>query len=114
MFFFSLPGHNFGLEHDTEKCKCKDEKCIMAPSSSSMSPKHWSSCSLEYFEDAWKHGMDYCLHNRPKVLIGPVCGNGFVETGEECDCGLKEFCDNRCCNATSCKLMPGAQCADGA
>ncbi|GFS75257.1 disintegrin and metalloproteinase domain-containing protein 12 [Nephila pilipes] len=106
-------GHNFGMEHDTDECQCPDEKCIMAPSSSSTSPRHWSSCSLEYLELAYSQGMDYCLKNRPTAVIGPVCGNGFLEEGEECDCGLKEFCDNKCCNATSCQLYGNATCAMG-
>lgn len=49
------------MEHDTEKCKCPDERCIMSPSSNSLSPTHWSSCSLEYLALAFEHGMDYCL-----------------------------------------------------
>lgn len=107
-------GHNFGMEHDTDACQCPDDKCIMAPSSSSTTPYHWSSCSLEYIELAYAQGMDYCLKNPPVDIIGPVCGNGFLEKGEECDCGLKDFCDNRCCNATSCQLYPNATCATGA
>ncbi|CAL1269797.1 unnamed protein product [Larinioides sclopetarius] len=107
-------GHNFGMEHDTDECQCPDDKCIMAPSSSSTSPRHWSSCSLEYLDLAYSQGMDYCLKNRPTAIIGPVCGNGFLEEGEECDCGLKEFCENKCCNATSCQLYENATCATGA
>ena len=106
-------GHNFGMEHDSDKCKCPDDKCIMAPSSSSVSPKHWSSCSVEYLQHSIKQGMDHCLHNRPNKLVGPVCGNGFVEEGEQCDCGLKVTCDNKCCNATTCQLVAGAECAVG-
>jgi hypothetical protein len=106
-------GHNFGMEHDSDQCKCPDDKCIMAPSSSAISPKHWSSCSLEYLEHSFKQGMDHCLRNKPEKLFGPICGNGFVEEGEECDCGLKSSCDNKCCNATTCQLVDGAQCAIG-
>jgi hypothetical protein len=92
-------GHNFGMEHDTENCKCPEERCLMAPASSTMKPSFWSSCSLEYLALAFEHGMDYCLRNRPRALFdGPVCGNGFVEAGEECDCGLAEHCDNPCCD----------------
>lgn len=41
------------------------------------------------------------------------CGNGFVELGEECDCGPKQFCKNPCCDASTCLLRPNASCATG-
>nr|CAI5835361.1 unnamed protein product [Callosobruchus analis] len=107
-------GHNFGMEHDTNECKCPEDRCIMAPSSSTIAPVHWSSCSLNYLLLAFTHGMDYCLKNKPTSLFdGPVCGNGFVEPGEDCDCGLPESCQNTCCNATSCRLHDNATCATG-
>ena len=107
-------GHNFGMEHDTEGCECPDDKCIMAPASSTMKPSFWSSCSLEYLALAFEHGMDYCLRNKPVALFdGPVCGNGFVEPGEACDCGLEDHCDNPCCDPNTCKLYANATCATG-
>lgn len=36
-----------------------------------------------------------------------------MEDGEECDCGLKDMCDNPCCNADTCMLYPNATCATG-
>lgn len=114
--FFSKTNFTFvGMEHDNSDCICPDDRCIMAPSSSSVAPAHWSSCSLEYLALAFEHGMDYCLRNKPEALFdSPVCGNGFVEEGEQCDCGLPEHCDNTCCNATTCTLYANASCATGA
>ena len=86
----------------------------MAPSSGAAGPVHWSSCSLEYLALAFEHGMDYCLRNKPQKLFdSPICGNSFVEPGEQCDCGLKENCDNPCCNASTCMLHANASCATG-
>lgn len=107
-------GHNFGMEHDSADCECPEEKCIMASSSGSSGPTHWSTCSLEHLAFAFEHGMDYCLRNKPQKLFdSPICGNGFVEPGEQCDCGLKENCDNPCCNVTTCMLHGNASCATG-
>ncbi|XP_038106016.1 uncharacterized protein LOC6045606 [Culex quinquefasciatus] len=107
-------GHNFGMEHDTPDCKCKEDRCIMSASSSSIAPRHWSSCSIDQLNLAFHHGMNYCLKNKPTQLFdSPVCGNGFVEPGEQCDCGLPEFCDNSCCNPRTCMLHSNASCATG-
>ncbi|KAG5872681.1 hypothetical protein JTB14_030052 [Gonioctena quinquepunctata] len=107
-------GHNFGMEHDDSSCKCPEDYCIMAPSIFSIAPSQWSSCSKEYLELAFSRGMDLCLRNKPSWLFdGPVCGNGFVEPGEQCDCGLQEQCDNLCCNPATCMLRSNASCATG-
>ncbi|XP_058837035.1 uncharacterized protein LOC131693324 [Topomyia yanbarensis] len=107
-------GHNFGMEHDTPDCKCPEERCIMSASSSSVAPRHWSSCSIDQLNLAFHHGMNYCLKNKPTMLFdSPVCGNGFVEPGEQCDCGLPDFCDNSCCNPRTCMLHSNASCATG-
>ncbi|KAL0811467.1 hypothetical protein ABMA28_009867 [Loxostege sticticalis] len=109
-------GHNFGMEHDTEQdCECPDEKCIMSPSSTSVMPIHWSSCSLKSLALAFERGMDYCLRNKPKRLFdSPTCGNGFVEPGEQCDCGLGEHnAACRACCTAACMLRGNATCAEG-
>uniref|UniRef100_A0A1B0D4P2 Peptidase M12B domain-containing protein n=1 Tax=Phlebotomus papatasi TaxID=29031 RepID=A0A1B0D4P2_PHLPP len=107
-------GHNFGMEHDSADCKCEDERCIMSASSSSVAPKHWSSCSIDQLNLAFHHGMNHCLKNRPTRLFdSPQCGNGFVEKGEQCDCGLPEYCENSCCDPFTCMLHANASCATG-
>ncbi|KMZ03562.1 uncharacterized protein Dsimw501_GD20406 [Drosophila simulans] len=108
-------GHNFGMEHDTSDCHCRDEKCVMAASSTSFIPVNWSSCSIDQLTIAFSRGMNYCLRNKPERLFeSPTCGNGFVEPGEQCDCGLPEHCENACCNAHTCMLhSKNATCATG-
>ncbi|XP_041985575.1 disintegrin and metalloproteinase domain-containing protein 19 [Aricia agestis] len=109
-------GHNFGMEHDTEAdCTCPDDKCIMSPSSTSVVPTHWSSCSLSSLALAFEKGMDYCLRNKPKRLFeSPTCGNGFVEAGEQCDCGLRPSpACAACCDPAACLLRRNATCAVG-
>ncbi|XP_032309037.1 disintegrin and metalloproteinase domain-containing protein 12 isoform X2 [Drosophila ananassae] len=107
-------GHNFGMEHDSPDCHCPDEKCVMAASSTSVVPVSWSSCSIDQLTIAFSRGMNYCLRNKPERLFeSPTCGNGFVEPGEQCDCGLPEHCQNSCCNAHTCMLHSNASCATG-
>ncbi|XP_035701915.1 disintegrin and metalloproteinase domain-containing protein 12 isoform X2 [Folsomia candida] len=109
-------GHNFGLSHDQKDCDCpaEDEKCIMDPSASPISTSHWSSCSIMEMANAFEHGIDHCLRNKPTSLYnGPTCGNGVTEPGEECDCGLPEYCDNPCCEASTCLFAENATCASG-
>ncbi|XP_025774058.1 disintegrin and metalloproteinase domain-containing protein 8 [Puma concolor] len=80
-------------------------------------PRMFSQCSradLELFVEKPRTG---CLDNAPDPgrLVGdPVCGNWFVERGEQCDCGPPQDCRNPCCNATTCRLAHGAECAQGA
>ncbi|XP_060645498.1 disintegrin and metalloproteinase domain-containing protein 12 [Drosophila nasuta] len=107
-------GHNFGMEHDSSDCHCPDEKCVMAASSTAVVPVHWSSCSIDQLTIAFSRGMNYCLRNKPTRLFdSPQCGNGFVEPGEQCDCGLPTHCENSCCNAHTCMLHSNASCATG-
>lgn len=42
-----------------------------------------------------------------------MCGNGFLEPGEECDCGLVSDCTTPCCDPETCRLTPGSTCGSG-
>lgn len=110
-------GHNLGMNHDTSSCVCADSTCIMAAALSYNIPKQFSSCSVSNLEQYLNSRNPECLLNKPllrDLVQPPVCGNGFLENGEECDCGSVAECSNPCCNATTCRLTAGSQCADGA
>ncbi|XP_001233496.1 disintegrin and metalloproteinase domain-containing protein 28 isoform X1 [Gallus gallus] len=109
-------GHNLGMSHDTKDCMCHSRVCIMTDTVSSIIPKKFSSCSLQDFEKYMLNDMPKCLTNIPDInaIIAPSsCGNGFVEKGEECDCGTSEECTNACCDPETCKLTAGSMCAQG-
>lgn len=66
---------------------------LLLSQNSSIIPKKFSSCSLQDFEKYMLNDMPKCLTNIPDInaIIAPSsCGNGFVEKGEECDCGTSE------------------------
>ncbi|XP_055587569.1 zinc metalloproteinase-disintegrin-like EoMP06 [Uranotaenia lowii] len=107
-------GHSFNMEHDEDGvCSCPDGKCIMTAMATGMSLKHWSSCSTEQLSLAFNRGLSHCLKDRPLNVYSSSCGNGFVEEGEDCDCGLDDVCDNICCDPKICRFKEGAICATG-
>uniref|UniRef100_A0A672FQW0 ADAM metallopeptidase domain 12 n=1 Tax=Salarias fasciatus TaxID=181472 RepID=A0A672FQW0_SALFA len=115
-------GHNFGMNHDTPErgCGCRVTVdrggCIMTPSTGYPFPTVFSSCSKKDLAASFEKGVGMCLFNMPEVKVlygGQKCGNGYVEEGEECDCGELEECMNPCCNATTCTLKGDAVCAHG-
>lgn len=81
-------------------------------------PKQFSSCSKDNLQKFLSGAIFQanCLTNFPdleQIEGGPVCGNKFVERGEECDCGPPEECVNQCCNPVNCRRAPGADCVEG-
>uniref|UniRef100_A0AAY5JYT8 ADAM metallopeptidase domain 12 n=1 Tax=Esox lucius TaxID=8010 RepID=A0AAY5JYT8_ESOLU len=115
-------GHNFGMNHDTPErgCGCRMALdrggCIMTPSTGYPFPTMFSTCSKKDLAASLEKGVGMCLYNMPEVKVlygGQKCGNGYVEEGEECDCGEQEECMNPCCNATTCTLKGDAVCAHG-
>uniref|UniRef100_A0A3Q2CVP5 ADAM metallopeptidase domain 19b n=1 Tax=Cyprinodon variegatus TaxID=28743 RepID=A0A3Q2CVP5_CYPVA len=90
-------GHNFGMNHDRESC-CK------------------AKAEDEELNSYLNSGGGKCLFNLPHVdslYGGQRCGNGYLEKGEECDCGEEKECTSPCCNANNCTLKAGAECAHG-
>ncbi|XP_062858756.1 zinc metalloproteinase-disintegrin-like batroxstatin-1 [Trichomycterus rosablanca] len=112
-------GHNMGMSHDEPGCTCGQSDCIMTESlkdKSSVFPELFSDCSLDQLTTYLENADSSCLLDPPKsdrLYGGPVCGNAVLDLGEDCDCGTVEECDDPCCNAATCKLTPGSQCAEG-
>ncbi|XP_015213426.2 disintegrin and metalloproteinase domain-containing protein 22 isoform X1 [Lepisosteus oculatus] len=114
-------GQNIGIFSDKKKmingeCKCDDKwyGCVMEDAGYYL-PKRFSQCNIEEYHNFLNNGGGACLFNKPtKLLDPPECGNGFVEPGEECDCGTPAECKKEgenCCK--KCTLTQGSNCSDG-
>ncbi|KAH6618471.1 ADAM 8 precursor [Boeremia exigua] len=129
-------GHTYGAVHDCTSQSCADSNTVNSqqccPLSSSqcnagaqfiMNPStaqgitRFSPCSIGNICSALQRNSveSSCLtNNRGITTIGePVCGNGIVEEGEDCDCGGTSQCgDNSCCNPNTCRFINNAVCDD--
>ncbi|XP_057687379.1 disintegrin and metalloproteinase domain-containing protein 10 [Corythoichthys intestinalis] len=119
-------GHSFGSNHDTGiKCtpgesSIQAEKELgnyimyaRATSGDKLNNNKFSSCSIDSISAILTIKKDRCF-----VVSGqPICGNGLVEEGEECDCGYRDQCTDTCCydaneeESKRCKLQPGKSCS---
>ena len=48
----------------------------------------WSQCSKTQLKNFLSQGVGICLDNVPDTYMSAKCGNGIIDNGEECDCGL--------------------------
>uniref|UniRef100_A0A8C6LL07 ADAM metallopeptidase domain 22 n=1 Tax=Nothobranchius furzeri TaxID=105023 RepID=A0A8C6LL07_NOTFU len=111
---------NIGIFSDKKRilseCTCDDKwaGCIMDVSGIHL-PKKFSECNVEEYHNFLNSGGGVCLFNKPQKLLNPSeCGNGFVEPGEECDCGNAAECakeGGNCCK--NCTLTKGSNCSNG-
>ncbi|CAG9999073.1 unnamed protein product [Clonostachys byssicola] len=126
-------GHNFGAVHDCTTgcsgstanggdrcCPFSQSSCdatgqyIMNPTSS-RAMSVFSPCTIGTICTAIGRNLiqTSCLRGNDDVptISEGVCGNGIVETGEECDCGGEQGCQgNSCCNPTTCRFTSGSVC----
>ncbi|KAF8624848.1 hypothetical protein AX15_005729 [Amanita polypyramis BW_CC] len=120
-------GHNFGAIHDcgtgcnntSPCCPLSTTTCdansqfIMSPVSQSME-KTFSPCSLGNICSLLGGGNTLtasCVVDpdpKKQIISLQMCGNGIIESGEDCDPGVGVSSD--CCDAATCKFKPGAVC----
>lgn len=124
-------GHTFGAVHD-----CTERECPVSTASQSCCPLGTSSCNANgrfIMNPSTGEGITrfspcsignicsglarningQCLTDNRNVgtITGSQCGNGIVESGEDCDCGGTDGCDeNDCCNPETCEFREGAVC----
>ena len=127
-------GHTFGAVHDCTPQTCSlgyaaESRCcpdsstqcsaggqyIMSPSTG-RNVENFSPCTIGNICSALGRNSvnSTCLYdNRGLDTYTHKCGNGIVESGEDCDCGGVEFCgNNTCCDPKTCKFKNGAVCDD--
>ncbi|GKZ19146.1 hypothetical protein AbraIFM66951_004506 [Aspergillus brasiliensis] len=128
-------GHTFGAVHDCDSQTCAQDLeassqcCPMTSSTCDANGKYimnpttgtditsFSQCTIGNICAALGRNSvkSSCLSANRDVTTytGSQCGNGIVESGEDCDCGGEDGCgDNSCCDAKTCKFKSGAVCDD--
>nr|XP_033806322.1 disintegrin and metalloproteinase domain-containing protein 9-like isoform X2 [Geotrypetes seraphini] len=114
--FAHFLAHNLGIRHDDsdKMCSCASSICIMDSRIIEIDTKSFSNCSIKYFKEFLWQEKGNCLLDFP-MLREPYrqarCGDGVLNTGEDCDCGTELNCP--CCDPASCTVKRGAVCAIG-
>ncbi|KAJ5089618.1 Disintegrin and metalloproteinase domain-containing protein B [Penicillium argentinense] len=128
-------GHTFGAVHDCDSETCgqnledSSQCCPLSSSTCNANAKYimnpyadnrmteFSPCTIGNICSAISRNsiQSSCLSDNKGVVTisGSQCGNGIVESGEDCDCGGVSGCgDNNCCDAKTCKFKDNAVCDD--
>ncbi|XP_058145836.1 A disintegrin and metallopeptidase domain 3-like isoform X1 [Dasypus novemcinctus] len=116
-----LLGISLGLTYDdVYNCYCPGTTCIMNPEAiHSHGVKFFSSCNMDEYKHTVSQPAFECLQIKtPTEMVSKVrrstCGNGILESGEQCDCGLPENCRyKKCCDVEECRLIGSAECGSG-
>lgn len=110
-------GHNFNMQHDGVGNSC-EFGYVMGSSSQPYSdspPDTFSTCSITYVEEYFQDNETRisCLNNKPNANASQygICGNGFIENDETCDCGSNNCVTiDPCCNGTICAILNTDEC----
>ncbi|XP_048784080.1 disintegrin and metalloproteinase domain-containing protein 32-like [Lagopus muta] len=115
-----LLGRSLGMGFDDGRgCRCPTHTCVMESKALHISgTKAFSSCSTADLEQFLRRDAGRCLLHSPQLRgssprRAPICGNGVVEQGEQCDCGGTEACLKDKCCTKGCVFKPGVKCSSG-
>ncbi|KAK6607837.1 disintegrin [Botrytis cinerea] len=117
-------GHTFGAVHDCTSSTCNDGQTVAAQQCCPLSSTTCDAGGAYIMNPA----LQVASHNSHLVVLetfvplseemeditiitASQCGNGIVESGEDCDCGGTSGCgSNSCCDPTTCKFRTNAVC----
>jgi hypothetical protein len=100
-------GHNFGMAHSDAGTIMESASSVFAPPTSFSAT---SQADLAYYlNDVFD---STCLDTAPATAEWdvPVCGNGRIDEGEECDNGFQDLYEDACCDSSTCLLNAGCVC----
>ncbi|XP_035829018.1 ADAM 17-like protease, partial [Aplysia californica] len=117
-------GHNWGAEHDAETDECAPDtfnngKYVMYPyavSGYDENNEYFSPCSKRYISAVLSTRSSSCFKTRETAKDQfttnvPMCGNGVIDKGEECDEGFVGLQGGSSCCTKNCTLVGDAQCS---
>ncbi|KAK3775688.1 hypothetical protein RRG08_050525 [Elysia crispata] len=120
-------GHNWGAEHDAETSECapssfNNGKYVMYPyavSGYEENNKKFSPCSKRYITEVLTSKSDRCFKEEDQTTLDggryqpnvPMCGNGLLDPGEECDGGGMGLSGLDKCCSPDCMLIGNAVCS---
>ena len=106
-------GHNHGSSHDTGADGCSPGggggNYIMYPQAtdgSKVNNRLFSTCSRDQVAGVLAAKSAKCYSEAREV-----CGNGFVEGDEACDCGSPAECEKTACCTDNCTVPENVQCS---